>query len=67
MKNNFFLFLFLFVFLKPLFAENLNIQSSTISIDKETKLTIFKNEVTATDDKNNIFQAEYAEFDKDVV
>ena len=64
MKNNFFLILFLLIFYKPLFADNLNIQSSTISIDKETKLTIFKNDVIATDDKNNIFKTEYAEFDK---
>ena len=65
MKNNFYLILFLSFFYKPLFADNLNIQSSTISIDKETKITVFKNDVIATDDKNNIFKTQYAEFDKD--
>ena len=65
MKNNFFLILFLSFFYKPLFADNLNIQSSTISIDKETKITVFKNDVIATDDKNNILKTQYAEFDKD--
>ena len=65
MKNNFYFILFLSFFYKPLFADNLNIQSSTISIDKETKITVFKNDVIATDDKNNIFKTQYAEFDKD--
>ena len=47
-----------------LFAENLNIQSLNISIDKKTKLTIFKGEVVAIDEKNNIFKTEYAEYKK---
>ena len=65
MKNNFFFTLCLLIFYNPLFADNLNIQSLTISIDKEKKLTVFKNDVVATDDKNNVFKTQYAEFDKD--
>jgi lipopolysaccharide assembly outer membrane protein LptD (OstA) len=65
MKSKFFIVLIIVFFYKPLIAENLNIQSSTISIDKVSKLTIFKNNVIATDDKNNILKTEYAEFDKE--
>ena len=64
MKNNFFILLIFFIFFKPLYAENLNIKSLNISIDKNTKLTIFKDDVVATDSKNNIFKSEYAEYDK---
>ena len=47
-------------------AENLNIQSSEISIDKKTRLTIFKGDVVATDFKKNIFKSDYAEYKKDL-
>ena len=41
-------------------------KSLNISIDKNTKLTIFKDDVVATDSKNNIFKSEYAEYDKNL-
>ena len=37
-------------------ADNLNIQSSSITIDKKRKLTIFKDEVMATDAKKKCFK-----------
>ena len=40
------------IFSHPVFAENLNIQSLSISIDKNSKVSIFKNEVIASDEKN---------------
>ena len=46
------------------FAENLNIQSSSISIDKETKLTIFKDKVVAVDEMNNTLKTDYAIYKK---
>ena len=49
-----------------MFAENLNIQSLSISIDKNSKVTIFKNEVIASDEKNNILKTNYAEYNKDL-
>ena len=52
MKNNFFLlFLFVFLIFQPVMADNLNIQSSSIEVDKKRKLTIFKEGVVATDAK----------------
>ena len=50
----------------PSMAENLNIQSLNLSVDKKTKITIFQNEVSATDEKNNKLLTEYAEYKKDL-
>ncbi len=54
------------IFSHPVFAENLNIQSLSISIDKNSKVSIFKNEVIASDEKNNILKTNYAEYNKDL-
>ena len=66
MKNNFIIILLSIFFFQPLFGENLNIQSSSISVDKKSKLTIFKDKVIATDSKNNEFKSQYAEYDKNL-
>ncbi len=64
MKNKFIIIIFLTFLFKPLLAENLNIQSLNISVDKKSKKTIFKNDVIVTDVDNNIFKTQYAEYDK---
>ena len=68
MKNNLFILCIIlsFSFCHNLMAENLNIKSSGVTIDKEKKLTIFKDNVVATDSKNNIFKSDYAEYDKNL-
>ena len=66
MKNNIFLIIFSVFYFLPLKAENLNIQSSNIFIDKKTKITILKDKVVAIDEKNNIFKTDYAEYDKNL-
>ncbi len=66
MKNKFFTILIFIFFFQPLMAENLNIQSSEISIDKKSRLTIFKGNVVATDHKNNVLKSDYAEYQKDL-
>ena len=58
-------FLYLFFFL-PSLAENLNIQSLNITIDKKTKTTIFQNQVSAKDEKNNQLLTEFAKYNKDL-
>ncbi len=66
MKNRIIIYLVPFIFLSNfLFAENLNIQASSISIDKKKQLTIFKNNVSAKDSKNNILKTDLAEYKKD--
>ncbi|OUW10871.1 MAG: hypothetical protein CBD26_04090 [Candidatus Pelagibacter sp. TMED166] len=66
MKNKFLAIFISIFFFHPLLANNLNIQSSQISIDKESRSTILKGEVIATDYKNNIFKTDYAEYKKDL-
>ena len=65
MKNSILTLLLLF-FLNPAMAENLNIQSSNIAIDKKTGITVFQNNVVASDEKGNIINTEYAEFKKNI-
>ena len=52
MKNKVLVVFLSIIFFQPLMAENLNIQSSEIFIDKKSSLTIFKGDVVATDYKN---------------
>ncbi len=66
MKNKFLSVFIAIIFFQPVLAENLNIQSSEISIDKKSRLTVLKGNVIATDPKNNIFKTEYAEYNKDL-
>ncbi len=66
MKNKIIIFLItIFIFLPlSLSAENLNIQALNITIDKKTRLTVFKNQVSAKDDKDNQLLTELAEYDE---
>ena len=64
MKNSIFIFLISILIFQPIKAENLNIQSSEISIDKKSRLTIFKGDVVATDYKNNVFMGDSDNFIK---
>ena len=68
MKNNFFLSIFVFVILFTFESvsnsKELKINSSEVSVDKNTQLVIFKGRVNAVDDKNNKILTELAEYDK---
>ena len=66
MKNNIFIIFLVFLFFNPLSAESLDIQASSVSIDKKTKLAVFKDNVVVIDDKNNQFNTEYAEYNKEL-
>ncbi len=66
MKNKIFTTLLLLLFFQKSYAENLNIQSKEIFIDKKTKITVFKKEVVAVDEKKNIFKGDYAEYNKEL-
>jgi len=66
MKNRIIIFLIYIFFYSPVLAENLNIQSSKISVDKKTKITIFQNQVSIIDKKNNQLLTDFAEYNKDL-
>ena len=65
MKNKFLYLIALFVLISfELLAENLNIKSKNITVDKKSSVTIFKDEVYIEDEKKNIIKSDYAEYDK---
>ncbi len=67
MKNRiFYTFLILIIFFQDAFAEKLNIKSSSITLDKQTQITVFNKNVIATDEKNNILKSDFAEYDKNL-
>ena len=56
MKNRIIILLLSFLLFQTLSAENLNIKSKNITLDKKTRLTIFKDSVEAVDENENIFK-----------
>ena len=65
MKNNFKVFLFILVcFFERLNAENLLIESKNITLDKDSEISIFKDEILVKTDENHTIQSDYAEYDK---
>ena len=68
MKNNLFfnflVFLLLVTFESFSYSNELKINSSEVSVDKNTQLVIFKGRVNAIDDKNNKILTDLAEYDK---
>ena len=64
MKNKIIIFLIYIFFCAQSVAENLNIQSLNMTVDKKTKITIFQNQVSAKDEKNNKLLTELAEYDR---
>ena len=66
MKNShlYILTLFFFVFKSSLVAQNLEINSSKIQYDDVNKVTIFEDNVTASDEKGNKLFSEYAKYNK---
>jgi len=65
MKNKIIFLLIYIFFYTPLLADSLNIQSLKINIDKNTKVTIFEDDVVAKDDANNVLKTNYAEYKKE--
>ena len=64
MKNNIFITIFLILFSQLLKAENVFIEFKKITLDKNTELSIFEENVIITTSEDNIIKAEYAEYDK---
>ncbi|MDC0344329.1 hypothetical protein OAM66_02375 [Pelagibacteraceae bacterium] len=70
MKNNFFykLVLIILILSNPiiLYSNELDIKSQNISVDNQTKITIFEGSVVANDDINNKIFADKAEYNKEL-
>ena len=63
MKNKF-LIIVLFFYFQQVLADQINIKASKINIDKKNEITIFENNVVIKDEKNNIIESDYAEYDR---
>ncbi len=68
MKNNFFILNFLLFLLLTtnILANNLEISSSEVKLDKKESKIILKGNIEAKDEKNNILKAEEAFYSKDL-
>ena len=65
MKNNFFLIFFLLFYSNFLIAGELDIKAKNITVDKKTRITIFKNNVEVKDQFDNLLKADYVEYNKE--
>ena len=65
MKNNFLIIIFLSLLNTHLYSENLSIEAKNITLDKNNKTTIFKDNVSvqALDKK---ISSEFASYDKEI-
>ncbi len=63
MKNKFYIILFMFLS-QSLLAENIQIQSKNITLDKNKEITIFEKQVLVKTEDNYEITAEFAEYDK---
>lgn len=64
MKNKIILLIFIIFIANSTLADNLFIQSKSISLDKNKEITIFENEVLVKTEDNNKITSEYAEYEK---
>ena len=64
MKNRLIFIICLIFFSNNLFAKNLLIQAKNISIDKNKKITIFKNKVSIQTEDNYLITSDFAEYNK---
>ena len=63
MKNKILIIFFLYFYTTNIFADNLNIQANTISLDKDGMTSTFKDDVVIKS-KNNIIKSDYAKYNK---
>ena len=64
MKNKFLILIIYGLLFSSLNAENLNIQSKKISIDKKNEISIFEDDVVVITDNQSKIKSEYAKLDK---
>jgi LPS-assembly protein len=65
MKNNLFTIIIFLFFSHVLLADEFDIKAKNIKIDKNSKVTIFENNVEVRDKFNNLFKADYVLYNKE--
>ncbi len=66
MRNRIIIFLIFFLYSVSAYTDNLKIQALNITIDKNSKTTVLKNQVIAEDDQNNKLTTEHAVYNKEL-
>ena len=64
MKSKFIIFFCIIFANSILLAENISIESKSISIDKKTQISVFENDVIVKTLDNNVISSDYAKYDK---
>ena len=64
MKNKILLIIIFFLVKNNVFAENISIQAKDITLDKNKKTSVFKNDVSIITEEKNTIKSNYAEFDR---
>ena len=64
MRNKLFIILISFFWAQISVADSINIQSSTVQIDKDKEITTFKGSVKVVTEDGNTIKSEYAEYNK---
>jgi LPS-assembly protein len=64
MRNKFIIIFYIIFANSILLAENIFIESKSISIDKKTQISIFENDVVVKTLDNNVISSDYAKYDK---
>ncbi len=65
MKNKIVYIIFFLCFCNKVLAEQLNIQSKNISIEKDNKVSIFEGEVLVKTEEGNTINSDYAKYNKE--
>ncbi len=66
MKNRFFVIIYFFFIAPIVLAEEIFIQSKNITLNKESSVTVFKDEVSIKTKDNNTIKSDYAEYNKKI-
>ena len=64
MRDKFLITIYFIIFSSSLAAENIQIQSKNITLDKNKQISIFENEVVVTTEDDDVIKSDFAEYNK---
>ena len=63
-ENSFLIIIFVLLLNSKSFAENVSIQAKNITLDKNSQISIFENDVIVTTEEGNEFKCNYVEYNR---
>ena len=64
MRDKFLITIYFIIFSSSLAAENIQIESKNITLDKNKQISIFENEVVVTTEDDDVIKSDFAEYNK---